>query len=460
MNTSTVLISLSIALLAGLLLSRLAKIFQLPAVTAYLIAGILVGPFVLGKIGIEGIGFTSLEIVEHFGILCDLALGFIAFAIGNEFRVSQLKKIGKQATIIGILQAVVTTLLVDAVLIGLSFILPEGVLPLPVAIVLGAVAAATAPAATLMVVKQYKAKGPLTNILLPVVALDDAVGLVLFAISFGVARSLGSGNANILSVVLEPVLEVVLSLLLGAVLGYLFHLTERFFHSRSKRMAVSVTFVMVAVAISSIEGLHIGEVHIAFSPLLTCMMLGTVFCNVCDFSEELMDRVDRWTAPLFILFFVLSGAELDFNVFTNGWVILVGVVYILFRSIGKYVGAFGSAKLSKCEPNIVKYLGITLLPQAGVALGMASKVSSSDIPGAEIVVNITLFAVLVYEICGPFLTKLSLLKAGEINPEERNSARDAHMAKMAAESEQLTMDIPTTPDTVAPDSAETLSESN
>ena len=444
MNTAPVLITLSVALLAGLLLSRLAKLFQLPAVTAYLIAGILVGPFVLGRIGIEGIGFTSLESVEHFDILCDLALGFIAFAIGNEFRVSQLKKIGKKATVIGVLQAVVTTLLVDAVLIGLSFILPEGVLPRPVAIVLGAVAAATAPAATLMVVKQYKAKGPLTDILLPVVALDDAVGLVLFAISFGVARSLGAGNVNILSVVLEPILEVVLSLVLGAVLGYLFHLAERFFHSRSKRMAVSVTFVMFAVAISSLDDLHIGDVHIAFSPLLTCMMLGTVFCNVCDFSEELMDRVDRWTAPLFILFFVLSGAELDFDVFTNGWVILVGVVYILSRSLGKYAGAFGSAKLTKCEPNIVKYLGITLLPQAGVALGMASKVSSSGIPGAEIVVNITLFAVLVYEICGPFLTKVSLLKAGEINPENRNSARDEHMAKMAAESEQLAMDIPYT----------------
>ena len=431
MSVSTILLSLSIALLAGLMLSRLAKLVHLPAVTAYLIAGILVGPFCLGLFGVDGLGFTSLHRVEDFSVLCDLALGFIAFAIGNEFRLSQLRKIGKQATVIGILQAVVTALLVDAVLIGLSFLLPDGVLPLPVAIVLGAVAAATAPAATLMVVKQYKAKGPLTDILLPVVALDDAVGLVLFAISFGVARSLGAGKVNVLSVVLEPVLEVVLSLLLGSVLGYLFHLTERFFHSRSKRMAVSVTFVMLAVAISSLENLHIGEVHIAFSPLLTCMMLGTVFCNVCDFSEELMDRVDRWTAPIFILFFVLSGAELDFNVFTNGWVILVGVIYIIVRSLGKYLGAYGSARLTKCEPNIVNYLGITLLPQAGVALGMASKVSSSGIEGAGIVVNITLFAVLVYEIVGPFLTKISLLKAGEIKPEGKTSARHEHAKKLA-----------------------------
>ena len=431
MSVSTILLSLSIALLAGLLLSRLAKLVNLPAVTAYLIAGIVVGPFCLGRFGVPGIGFTSLEEVEGFGILCDLALGFIAFAIGNEFRLTQLKKIGKQATIIGILQAVVTTLLVDAVLIGLHFILGPEKFPLPVAIVLGAVAAATAPAATLMVVKQYKAKGPLTDILLPVVALDDAVGLVLFAISFGVAKSLGAGQVNVLSVVLEPVLEVVLSLLLGAAMGFLFHLTERFFHSRSKRMAVSVTFVMMAVAISSIK-FSIGGIHVGFSSLLTCMMLGTVFCNVCDFSEELMDRVDRWTAPLLVLFFVLSGAELDFRVFEDPIVILAGVIYIIARSAGKYLGSFGSAKLSKCEPTIVKYLGITLLPQAGVALGMARTVGASGIANAEIVVSITLFAVLVYEIFGPYFTKVSLLKAGEIKPEGKTSARHEHAKKMAA----------------------------
>ena len=419
-----ILLSLSICLLAGLLLSRVAKLLSLPAVTAYLVAGILVGPFVLGQLGIEGIGFTSLESVEHYSLLCDLALGFIAFAIGNEFRVSQLKKIGKQATIIGILQAVITTLLVDAVLIGLHFAMQD-VLPLSVAITLGAIASATAPAATLMVVKQYKAKGSVTSILLPVVALDDAVGLVLFAISFGVARSLESGAGNIISMVLEPVLEVILSLALGAVMGFLFNLTERVFHSRSKRMAVSVTFVLLTVALSMLQfTLPIaGGIHVAFSSLLTCMMLGTVFCNICDFSEELMERVDRWSAPLLVLFFVLSGAELNLSVFTSGIIVLIGVVYIISRSAGKMLGAFSSAKMSKCEPNIVKYLGITLLPQAGVALGMASKASSA-LGGGELVLNITLFAVLVYEIVGPFMTKKALEAAGEISPEGKVSARD------------------------------------
>ena len=423
METSSltqILLALSIALFAGLMLSRVAKVLKLPAVTAYLVAGILVGPFCLGAFGVPGLGFISMENVEHFSIICDVALGFIAFSIGNEFRLSELKHTGKQATAIGILQAVVTTLLVDAVLIGLHFAMPDK-LSLPAAIVLGAVASATAPAATLMVVRQYKAKGPVTSTLLPVVALDDAVGLVLFAISFGVANAISAGELSILAIVLEPILEVVLSVALGAAMGYIFTYCERFFHSRSKRLSMSVSFVLLTVALSNIS-FHIGAVHVAFSPLLSCMMLGTIFCNVCDFSEELMDRLDRWTAPIFILFFVLSGAELDLSVFTDWAIVVIGLVYILSRCVGKYVGAYGSAKMTNCDPNVVKYLGITLFPQAGVALGMAMKAQKLA-DGGAIVAQITLFAVLIYEIVGPTLTKLSLQKAGEITPEGKTTAR-------------------------------------
>ena len=414
------LLSLSISIFAGLMLSRLAKKFNLPAVTAYLLAGILIGPFVLGQLGLKGLGFISLEDIESYSLFSDVALGFIAFSMGNEFRLSQLKKIGKQATVIGIFQALVTAVIVDAFLIALHFIIPD-VLSLPAAIVLGAVATATAPAATLMVVRQYKAKGPLTDILLPVVALDDAVGLVVFAVSFGVAKALNSGKVDILSVVLEPLLEVVLSVFLGAIMGFLFTYFERFFHSRSKRIAMSVTFVLLTVGLSMIE-FKIGGVHVAFSSLLVCMMLGAVFCNICDFSEELMGRIDRWTAPLFVLFFVLSGAELDLSVFTSPSVVLIGVVYILARSAGKYLGAFSSAKATKCSDNIVKYLGITLLPQAGVALGMAIKATALGADG-YIVANITLFAVLIYELVGPMLTKIALTKAGDIVPDGKTSAR-------------------------------------
>lgn len=417
------LLSLSIALFVGLLLSRLAKKLKLPAVTAYLVAGILVGPYVLGTLNVPGIGFVSMADVKSYSIICDVALGFIAFSIGNEFRLSQLKATGKQATIIGIAQAVFTTLLVDAALICVHLAIPDK-LPLSAAIVLGAVASATAPAATLMVVRQYKAKGKLTDILLPVVALDDAVGLMLFAASFGVAKAFITGKVDVVSLLVEPILEIVLSLVLGVVMGLLFTLTERFFHSRSKRLSVSVTFVLLTVGLSMLK-FDLFGVHISFSSLLVCMMLGTMFCNLCDVSEELMDRVERWTAPLYILFFVLSGAELELSVFSDLAIVAVGALFIIVRSLGKYFGAYTSAKAVHCESTIVKYLGITLLPQAGVALGMAMKAAALGAEG-EIIANITLFAVLIYELVGPTLTKNALMKAGEIEPEGATSARKAY----------------------------------
>ena len=355
-QTASIFLSLSIALLSGLLLSRLAKLVKLPAVTAYLISGVLIGPFVLGALNIPGIGIIS-EQIEGFGLISDLALGFIAFSMGNEFRLSQLKKIGKQATVIGVLQALITTIVVDVALIALHFAMPD-TLSIPAAIVLASVATATAPAATLMVVKQYKAKGPVTDVLLPVVALDDAVGLVVFAISFGIARSMGTAGVSPLAIILEPLLEIVLSLLLGFVMGLLFTLCERYFHSRSKRMAVSVTFVMLTVALSGLK-FEIGDIHIAFSSLLACMMLGTVFCNICEVSEELMDRADRWTTPVLILFFVISGAELDLSVFAQWTVVVVGIIYIIARSLGKYYGANISARITKSDPNIIPPLVIS-----------------------------------------------------------------------------------------------------
>ena len=423
------LLVLSLSLIAGLMLSRLAKLAGLPAVTAYLVAGVILGPYLIGAFGVEGLGFISSENVHSFSIISDVALGFIAFSIGNEFRLHELKKIGKQATVVGVFQAVVATILVDGALIGLHFLMPDK-LPLPAAIVLGAVASATAPAATLMVVRQYKAKGPLTNILLPVVALDDAVGLILFAISFGIAKALISGTVDVISIIVEPLIEIVLSLALGALMGVAVTFFERFFHSRSKRLSMSVGFVLLTVALSALK-FRIGPVHIGFSSLLTCMMLGTVFCNLCDFSEELMDRLDRWTAPIFLLFFVISGAELELSVFSDWAVVIIGIVYIIARSLGKYLGAYASSKATHCDPNIVKYLGITLLPQAGVALGMAIKAKEQLGTEGAIVANITLMAVLIYELVGPMLTKMCLLKAGDIKPEGKTSAREEAKQKMA-----------------------------
>ena len=425
-----ILLSISITLAAGLLLSRLTKKLNLPSVTAYLVAGMLIGPYGLGRLGLPGIGFASTESVKALGILSDVALGFIAFAIGNEFRLSALKKTGKTATVIAIVQALTATLLVDLALVGLHLWMPDKV-TIPMAIVLGAIATATAPAATLMVVRQYKADGPLTRLLLPIVALDDAVGLVVFAVSFGIAKAMLGGNFDVISIVVDPLLEIALSLLLGFVMGLLFSAAEKFFDSNSKRLSMSITFVILTVALSKLD-FHLGRVHIGFSTLLVCMMLATVFCNVCDFSEEIMGRVDKWTAPLFVLFFALSGAELELRVFRDLAVVGVGAVYILFRSVGKYAGSYGSAKLMRCSNEVCTHLGITLLPQAGVALGMSATVEVLGETGT-LIRNIVLFGVLIYELVGPLLTKWSLTQAGEIRPKPIEKTREARVAAAAKE---------------------------
>ena len=392
-------------------MSRAAKLFNLPAVTSYLIGGLLLGPYAIGAFGIPGIGFNSLEDLNGLAIVTQVALGFIAFLIGNEFRVKDLKVMGRQAIIVGIAQAVITTLIVDAGIIVLHFAFPE-LISLSSAIVLGAIAAATAPAATLMVVKQYKAKGPLTKLLLMVVAIDDAVGLIVFALSFGIATALESGAISLVSVLVEPILEILLSVILGAVLGWALNAMEIYFHSRSKRLSVAVAFVILTVGVASLE-FEIAGVKCGFSLLLACMILGAVFCNICEASEELMDRTDRWSSPVNILFFVLSGAELDLKIIANPMVLIIGLVYIALRSFGKIFGAFISAKATNCSKEIQEHLGITLLPQAGVALGMALQATALN--NGAVVRNVILFSVLVYELVGPNLTKRSLVKAGEID---------------------------------------------
>ena len=404
---------------AGLLMSRVVKPLKLPAVTGYLIAGLLIGPFVLGRLGVDGLGFTSFNAVEAMKPISEVALGFIAFNIGNEFRLSQLRIIGKQATVVAIVQALSATVLVDACLLGLHFLMPDKI-TVPVAITLGAIATATAPAATLMVVNQYKAKGPLVDILLPVVALDDAVGLIVFSVSLGIAKSLQGGTSvSAVNILVNPLLEVFASFAMGAMLGLVFTFVERYFHSRSKRLCVAVTFVILAVSLSMLEIRIPGtQIEFGFSSLLVCMMMATIFCNICPNSEELMAKTDRWTAPLFVLFFVISGSELDLSVFRDVSAVLIGVVYILARSTGKYFGAAVSTRLTKCQPQVQKWLGITLLPQAGVALGMSITVAEQLGQDGAIIRSIVLFSVLIYELVGPTLTKLALTKAGEIQPRE------------------------------------------
>ena len=434
-NTVQILLSMSVCVLVGLLMSRICKILKLPAVTGYLISGILVGCFFLGRLTLPGgyhLGFGSpdFEDIHSLGILSDVALGFIAFSIGSEFKLTELKKTGKKATIIGIFQAVITTIVCIIVLLGLHYLLLNATgkdwLPIPAVLILAAIATATAPAATLMVVRQYKAKGKLTKLLLPIVALDDAVGLIIFAVLFGVSKAIDGGAVSVTSVVLEPLIEIVASLIIGAFLGLVLSKLEKLFHSNSNRLSLVIVFVLATVAITELHNLHIGDIHIGFSSLLTCMMCGTIFCNVCECSDEMMHRADSWTKPLLILFFVISGAELDLKVFKQPIVVVIGLVYIVARCIGKYFGAYSSAKFTKCEDKIVKYLGITLFPQAGVALGMVSTVAADSVIGAEIasvVRFVILFAVLVYEIFGPVATKWALTKAGDITAKPEGLSR-------------------------------------
>ncbi len=431
----TAILNLAVALLAGLLMTRIFSRWHLPDVTAFLVTGVLIGPFVLGRLGVPGLGFSSYEEVEALGMISNVAMGFIAFSIGNEFRLSQLKKTGRQAFIIGVLQALAATLLVDVSLIIFHTLRPD-ILSLPAAITLGAIAAATAPAATLMVVRQYKAKGELTDLLLPIVALDDAVGLIVFAVSFGVARALVSGTVSLVSILLNPCIEIFCSLLLGALAGFILTKLETMFYSNTNRLSMTIAFVFLTVGISMLE-VHFGEVKLGFSSLLVCMMLGTVFCNICPLSDDLMGRADKWSQPLLAVFFVISGAELRLEVFAEPTLVLVGVIYILARSIGKCVGADWSARMVGCSEKVVKYLGITLLPQAGVALGMCVSAQALGAEDGGLIRNIILFSVLIYELAGPLATKEALKAAGEITEKPREVLERRERKLAEAEPKEL-----------------------
>ena len=392
------LLKTAFALFAGLMMTRAFKYsgFKFPDVTAFLIAGVLVGPYALGKFYL---GFHTSTELAGVNILSSLALGFIAFDIGSEFRLSELKIMGKSALFIGTFQAVAATILVDIALVLLSLKLGEDLLPIPAAITLGAIASATAPAATLMVVRQFKAKGPVTDLLLPIVALDDAAGLIIFAVSIGIAQAMTGGVINLVSIAVNPVIEIICSLILGAFMGVILTWLEKLFFSNTNRLSMTIAFVMMTISLASRE-VYIGQVRIAFSSLLVCMTLGTVFCNMSEYSADIMKRSEKWSAPLYAVFFVLSGARLELGVFQYPFVILTGLVYIFTR----------------CAENVRKYLGITLFPQAGVALGMVVSAQSLGSEMGGLIRNIILFSVLIYELVGPMMTRNALMKAGEIEP--------------------------------------------
>lgn len=395
-----VLLSLSVAFLGGLLATKAMKIFNLPNVTGFLIAGLIIGPSICG--------FVSAEEVSSFSIISDVALGFIAFSIGVEFKFSHLKELGGKVIVITLFQSLLAVALVDIALIAFGA-------DIGLSLVLGAIAAATAPAATLMVIKQYRASGPVVETLLPVVAFDDAVGLVVFSVSIALARVFSTGaELTVQSILVTPLVEIVASLALGIVLGVVLWLLNKWFKMGSNKLICAIMVVFVATGlvelVSSLWGIDM-------SSLLICMMVGATFTNLCVDETEVLSQCDSWTTPLLMLFFVISGAQLDISVIPS--IGVIGVIYIVARTVGKYVGAYTGCKLTKANPVVTKYLGWTLLPQAGVEIGMA-QVAMAALPQIGAQINtVVLCAIFVYAIIGPIVTKIALTKAGEIQPNQK-----------------------------------------
>ncbi len=379
----------AIIIFSGILCGRLVKLIKLPNVTGYLIAGLIIGPCCLKLV--------PKDIVEHLDIISEVALGFIAFSIGSEFKLSYLKKIGIAPIIIAVFEALAAVLLVFLGLVAIGQ-------DVSFSLVLAAIAAATAPAATIMVVNQYKAKGPVTSTLLTVVAVDDAIALMAFGICVAIAGMItGKSDTSFLSSIAKPVIEIVGALGVGALLGILMQIPLRFFKKPGNRLSIVIGTLFLGIAIAELTG---------FSSLLLCMALGGVFVNLSHESNEVMQVSEAITPPIYLMFFVVSGAELDVTILAS--IGLIGIIYLLFRVAGKIGGATLGALIMKSEKKVVQYLGFTLLPQAGVAIGL-SLVATTVVPeyGATIRAVI-LCATLIYELVGPVIVKIALKKAGEI----------------------------------------------
>ena len=415
------ILCIALALLVGLLSSRLMKFLRLPNVTGYLIAGIIFGPFVLGKY-IGGWDEGKLSAVKW---ISEIALGFIAFTIGTSFRKTSLQAVGKRVIIITLFEALGGAILTIGGLFIAKIFLGDQ-LPVSIILTLGAIACATAPAATLMVIRQYQARGPVVSTLIPVVAFDDAVALITFAVLFALSKGFASnGSVSAVEILLIPLIEILGSIILGTVLGFLVALGCKFFKSRANRMIMIICAVLTIAGLSMLcseNHWQIMGANLSFSPLLGCMMIGAIFINFRSDAMRTIDRVDQFTPPLYMLFFVISGASLDITIFGSDSALVVAIValvYIIFRCAGKYLGAFSSAKITNSEPAVQKYLGFTLFPQAGVAIGLATTANQElSHLGLEkqssMILAVILTATIIYELLGPIITKISLQKAGEI----------------------------------------------
>ena len=420
----------AILLCVALFSTRVVRILKLPNVTGYIVTGIIMGPFVFGLLfnGFTYDGIKEGIIYKHVNTInwvSSVALGFIAFSIGTSFKKATIKALGKRVLVITALEALGATILVLGILLTLHFIFPQ-YLSIELVLTLAAIASATAPAATLMVIKQYQARGPLVDTLLPVVALDDAAALILFAIFFQLANTFASGvPLSIYTVLLKPLIEITISLAVGLVLGLLISFMNRFFKSRNNRLIWCIFSVFAALGIYYLfKSPSLGGFEL--SSLLICMTAGSIYTNFVSDSNRTLDVMDRFTSPIYMMFFVISGASLDLTIFfnKNGLIVLIiAITYVVFRFVGKWLGAYTGASITRCEDKIKKYLGFALIPQAGVAIGLATTAytlfnkNPDTAYAGSLILAIILTSTLIYELIGPMVAKFALNKAGEIPKE-------------------------------------------
>lgn len=407
-----VLLAISVILLTGLLFTKIAKVLHFPNVTGYLVGGLIIGPSILGLV--------NKEMLTGLNILCDVALGFIALTIGFNFKVSYFKKVGAKPFIIALFEALMASVFVFCAVMIYSFIAGKDALggqPVVFALMLASIASATAPAATLLVIKQYKAKGEVTDNLLSVVAIDDAVALIIFGFSMTFALRIfnHTSGGNIALSIVTPFLEIILSLVIGIILGIVLVLLIHFFKGRSNRICCVIAICFAGIGIDQLIN---NAFSLNLSTLLTCMMIGAVLVNFSNHILDVMPLIDRFTPAIYMLFFVVSGADLELKAVIS--VGIIGIIYIIVRVLGKYIGAIIGSVISKAGKNTTKYLGWCLIPQAGVALGLSGLVATTftNSPIGSQIRTIILCATLIYELIGPLVVKITLTKAKEIAPSQ------------------------------------------
>lgn len=389
------LFKICIVLVIGAIGGKIARFFKLPNVSGYLVAGLFLGP--------SFFKYISAGDIESFSVINELALAIIAFSIGSEFIIKDMLKLGKSIVIITLAEVVGAIALVFSVM---YFLFEQ---PFAFSIVIAAMSAATAPAATLLVIKQFRAQGPLTKTILPVVALDDVFGIIAFGVAMSLAKlSIGNNEVSLYQMLSGPLIEIGGSIILGLGLGVLLSFVAKKSSSRDELQSMSLAAIGIATGLSSFWG---------FSPLLTCIMMGTTLVNMLHKSKRVFDSVSDFASPVYVLFFTLAGASLDLSILAK--VGLMGIAYIFARAGGKALGAWIGAKSVKADEVVTKYLGLALLPQGGISIGLIVLVRQQLPEYAMAISTIIMFSVLIYEVSGPIFAKIAIEKAGEINGENK-----------------------------------------